>query len=147
MIHHFVFDTVGFINYHYEFFNETNRLSQRVTTDIKKCLSPDYIDYKLIIPSIVFIEVFDTQLTNDEIAVRFKSEIFSMYLDCDDVEIKGLEKEVIEIYNSIDDNIIKLETHDKIILSSAIQMNGKLITNDGKITTYNNAVQVIELVF
>ena len=125
----------------------SERLSKKVISDIEKCLSPDYVDYKLIIPSIVLVEVFEKQLRSDEKAFNFKYNILSRYLDCDDVEIKGLEKEVIEIYNSIDNDIIKLETHDKIILSSAIQMNGKLITNDGKITTYVDATHSVELVF
>lgn len=147
MIHHFVFDTVGFINFHAEFFESENRLSKKIIAEIEKCLSPDFIDYKLIIPSIVFIEVFDTQLLTDNKARRFRQDILTLYLDCEDVEIKGLEKEVMEIYNSIDDNIIKLETHDKIILSSAIQMKGKLITNDGKLKTFVNATKSIEIVF
>lgn len=147
MIHHFVFDTVGFINFHHDFFNEKLHLSQRLIEDVNKCLSPDYIDYKLIIPSIVFVEIFDKQLRTDEKASQFKYEILSKYLSCDDVEIKGIDKEVLEIYYSINNNVIQLETHDKIVLSSAIQMQGKLITNDGKITTYVEATQAVEIVF
>jgi predicted nucleic acid-binding protein len=147
MIHYYVFDTVGFINYHCDFFNEPSRLSRKVISDVEKCLSSDFFEYKLIIPSIVFVEIFEKKLRNDELAAKFKSEILTMYLDADDVEIKGLEKEVIEVYNNIDNNIIKLETHDKIIIASAIQMKGKLISNDGKLTTYANATQSVELVF
>ncbi|MDB5132390.1 MAG: hypothetical protein JWR02_2139 [Mucilaginibacter sp.] len=147
MTHHFVFDTVGFINFHFEFFNEKSKLSKRVIADIEKCLSSDYINYKLIIPSIVIVEIFEKQLNSEEKASRFKYEIMSQYFDSEDVEIKGLEKEVLEIYKNINDEIIQLETHDKIILASAIQMEGKLITNDTKIATYVNATEVVELVF
>ena len=147
MVHHFVFDTVGFINYHHDFFNEKSSLSANVIDDIEKCFSPDFINYKLIIPSIVFVEIFDKQLGNDEKAAKFKYEILSKYLYCDDVEIKALDKEVLEIYYGINDNVIQLETHDKIILSSTIQMKGKLISNDGKIKTYVDATNVVELVF
>jgi len=147
MTHLFVFDTVGFINYHYDFFGEKSRLSSQIIKDIEKCLSPDFIDYKLIIPSIVFVEIFDKQLNSDEKAFMFKYEILSRYLNSDDVEIKGLDKEVLQIYHNIHNNVIQLETHDKIILSSAIQMQGKLITNDGKIKTYIDATNAVELVF
>jgi hypothetical protein len=147
MVHHFVFDTVGFINYHNDFFNEKSSLSARVINDIQKCMSPDFINYKLIIPSIVFVEIFDKQLDSDEKAAKFKYEILSQYLNCEDVEIKALDQEVLEIYYSINDNIIQLETHDKIILSSSIQMQGKLITNDSKIKTYVEATNAVELVF
>ena len=147
MTHHFVFDTVGFINYHFDFFQQSSSLSQKTIKDIEKCFSSDFIDYKLIVPSIVFIEIFDKQLNSDERAAQFKYEILSKYLNCEDVEIKGIDKEVLEIYQNINNKIVLLETHDKIILSSAIQMQGKLITNDGKIKTYINATNEIDLVF
>jgi hypothetical protein len=147
MIHHFVFDTVAFINYHCDFFNEKSILSARVIEDVKKCLSPDFVDHKLIIPSIVFVEIFDKQLRSDEKAAKFKYEILSQYLNCDDVEIKNLDREILEIYYNLNNNIIQLETHDKIVLSSAIQMEAKLITNDRKIKTYIEETKQIELVF
>lgn len=147
MTHLFVFDTVSFINYHFDFFNEKLKLSKNVVDDIKKCLSPDYLDYKLIIPSIVFVEVFDKQLKTDEIASRFHSEILSVFRDSDDVEIKGLDAEILEIFYNIDNDIIKLETHDKLILSSAIQMKAKLITNDEKIKAYIDSTGEVEIVF
>jgi hypothetical protein len=147
MTHLFVFDTVSFINYHCDFFNEKPRLSKSVVDDINKCLSADFLEYKLIIPSIVFVEIFDKQLKTDEKASRFKSEILSVFLGSDDVEIKGLDAEILEIFCNIDNDIIKLETHDKLILSSAIQMKAKLITNDEKIRTYVESTGGVEIVF
>ncbi|MCZ4221938.1 PIN domain-containing protein [Pedobacter rhodius] len=147
MTHLFVFDTVSFINYHFDFFDEKLKLSKNVVDDIKRCLSPDFLDYKLIIPSIVFVEIFDKQLKTDEKASKFKSEILSVFLDSDDVEIKGLDAEILEIFYNIDNDIIKLETHDKLILSSAIQMKAKLITNDEKIKTYIDTTGEVEIVF
>lgn len=147
MIQHFVFDTVSFINYHCDFFNEKSRLSSGTIENLRRCFSADFVNYKLIVPSIIFVEIFDKQLKTDERAARFKSEILSKYLDCEDVEIKNIDKEVLHLYANIDNNIIKLETHDKIILSSAIQMNGKLITNDAKIKEYVEKTNVVELTF
>jgi len=149
MTHLYVFDSVSFINYYNTFFNEQDRLSKRIRQEIDHCLSPDYITHKIILPSIVLVELFQKQLNtkDDEIASQFKYEILSPLLDNEDVEIKGIELDVLKIYSQIDNNIIKLENHDKIILSSAIHVDGVLITNDAKIQTYVEATNVVQLAF
>ena len=143
----YVIDTVTFINYFNLFFIEERILSKRASDIIDKCLSSDYPNFKIIIPSIVLIEVFEKQLKTDERSEEFRFTILKPLLDNLDVEIKGLEKEVLEIFIDIDDSIIRLENHDKLILSSAIQMDAPIITKDGKIQSYLNKSKVIEHFF
>jgi hypothetical protein len=149
MIRRYVFDTVSFINYYSDFFQEEDRLSPRIRREIDRCLSEDYVNHKIIIPSVVFVEIFQKQLnTSDrEIAPRFKYEVFIPLADNDDVEIKGIEKEVLKVYSRIDNSVVKLETHDKIILASAAQVDGILISNDSKIKEYVESTNLVELVF
>ncbi|WP_345952999.1 PIN domain-containing protein [Mucilaginibacter sp. PAMB04168] len=139
----FVIDTVGFINYFNAFFGEKRILSARASNIIDKCLSPDFPNYKLIIPSIVLIEVFEKQLRTDERSEEFKYTILKPLIDNSDVEIKGIEEEVVEVFSRINDYGIKIENHDKIILSSALQMEVPLITKDGKIQSYLNKTKEI----
>jgi len=143
----FVIDTVSFINYFNDFFEEKRMLSKKASEIIDRCLNPDFENYKLIVPSIVLVEIFEKQLRTDEKAEQFKFTILKPLLDNLDVEIKGFEREVLQVFCGIDDSIVKLENHDKIILSSALQMQAPIITKDGEIQKYLNKSQEIEHFF
>lgn len=143
----FVIDTVAFINYFNEFFEERRILSSRVSKIIDRCLSSDFPNFKLIIPSIVLIEIFEKQLKSDEKSEEFKYTILKPLLDNPDVEIKEIENEVIETFTKVDDRELRIENHDKIILSSAIQMNAPIITKDNKIITFLDRTRIIEHMF
>lgn len=141
----FVLDTVGFINYFNEFFNEANRLSPKSREILNSCF--DNLNYnKLIIPSVVFIEIYTKFLKTEEQLLKFYYTIFIILKDNQDVEIKPLEREVISIYNRIDRMNI-LEFHDKIIYASAVQLECPLISNDSKIIDVerieNNLIKIM----
>lgn len=138
----YVIDTVAFINYFNEFFGEEDILSSDVRRIVKKCIGIDYNHYKLIIPSIVFLEVFRKFLKSEERAKQFYYEIFIPLRDADDIEVKPIEKEVISTFSQIDSEV-DLELHDKIIFASALQLQCTLITNDPKILKANKAFQYI----
>lgn len=143
----YVIDTVTFINYFNKFFQETRILSKKASDIIDKCLSSEHSQFKIIIPSIVLIEVFEKQLKTDERSEEFKYTILKPLFDNPDVEIKPLEQEVLQTFVKIDSSIVRLENHDKIILSSAIQMQVPIITNDSKIQSYLKRHKVIEHFF
>jgi hypothetical protein len=140
----FVIDTVAFINYYNVFFEEKRFLSDKVVKILDSCLSRDKPNYKLIIPSIVLLEVFDKQLKSDEKSEEFKYTILKPLMDNDDVEIKSIEPEVVVVLAKINDPDFKLENHDLIVLSSAVQMDAPIITNDRKIISFLNQTRFIK---
>ncbi|HLT65700.1 MAG TPA: hypothetical protein VKZ80_05035 [Flavobacterium sp.] len=144
----YVIDTVGLIAYYNGIFFESEKfLSKKVKSIIDKCLSKDYLGYKLIIPSVVFIEIFEKQLKSEESVAKFKSSVFKPLQDNEFVEIRSLDLEVLQIYFSFNDQIAKLETHDKIIYSTSIMLDSTLISCDEKIIHYNSKTELIEIIF
>ena len=132
----FVIDTVGFITYFNDFFAEESKLSPKTRNIIDNCFDTTNIYCRLSIPSIVFIEIFEKFLRGEEMVKRFRFQIFNAIVTNPKIEIKSIDKEVIEVFASINDNFRKLEYHDKVILSSAMQLNCPLITNDSQIVEY-----------
>ena len=132
----FVLDTVGFINFFRDFFQEEEKLSIKVRQIIELCFDYDHPDYKLSIPGVVFIEIFEKFLKGKETVLQFRYEILSKIENNPDIEVKAIDKEVLKHYSNIDVNILKLEYHDKLITASALQLGSPLITCDSKITEY-----------
>lgn len=135
MENRFVIDTVGFINYNTEFFKEKDELSKQTRNAIDFCLDKYTNTHRLVIPSIVLIEVFRKFLTSTELVNKFYYEVFIDLKENEFVEIKPIENEVLEIFKDLND--FKLENHDRLIFASAIQLNSVLITKDPMIIDYN----------
>ena len=131
-----VIDTVAFINYFREYINnEPIRISRSTSAIISKSLSSEHVNYKLCVPSVVFIEVFDKFLKTEEQSLKFYYNVFVRLKSNPKVEIKGIELGVLAQFFSI---TYDLEQHDKIIYSSAREIDATLITNDPKIIACNN---------
>jgi PIN domain nuclease of toxin-antitoxin system len=144
----YVLDTVGFINFFRDFFEEEEKLSAKAREIIEFCFDYSYPQYKLSIPSVVFIEIFDKFLKGKEVVLKFRYEILSKIENNPDIEIKAIDKEVINSFCLIDDGILKLEYHDKLITASALQLGTTLITCDSKITKYiTKSHNPIKLIF
>ena len=145
----FILDTVAFINYFNFFFNnEEEKLTPSARAIIDLCFDKNRPEYKLSIPNVVFIEVFEKFLKGVETVKKFKYEIMIGIENNEDVEIKPIDKGVLENFILINDNIIKLEYHDKLITASALQLNRPLITCDSKIREYiQKSKNPIELIF
>lgn len=134
----FVIDTVAFINFYNDFFEEERFLSRNTLRIIEDCLNSEKRDYKLIIPSVVLVEIFDKQLKTDEKTAEFKYNILKPLMENEDVEIKSIEPEVLAVISDINDPDYKIENHDLIVLSSAVQMGATLITKDRKVISFLN---------
>jgi rRNA-processing protein FCF1 len=146
MSNRYVIDSVGFINYHNDFFSERDMLSPGVRDIIAKCFNPYIPQYKLIIPSVIFIEVYKKFLRHEERARRFYYEVYQPISESVDIEIKPIEKEVLEIFSSIDADST-LELHDQIVYSTALQLECPLITNDRKIIYANKSSNKLSILF
>jgi PIN domain nuclease of toxin-antitoxin system len=138
----YVIDTVSLINYYNEFFEESDALSKDVRQIIDRCINEADPYFKLIVPSIVFVEIFKKFLKEEERSKRFFYNIYIPLKENDDVEIKGIEREVLNIMTQISIDHA-LELHDKIIYASAIQLECPLISIDQKIVKANRSENLV----
>jgi PIN domain nuclease of toxin-antitoxin system len=138
----YVVDTTSIISYFNNIFGGTAKISRDALRIIEIAFKRDS-DIKLSIPSIVFVEIFDKWFINEEKAAVIRSEIMSLIVERPNIEIKPVEKEVLENFIKINDDFIKFDNHDKIILASSMMLQWPLITSDSKIIRYNNKYKVI----
>ncbi|OFX23510.1 MAG: hypothetical protein A2033_16170 [Bacteroidetes bacterium GWA2_31_9] len=142
IVDRFVIDTVSLINYFNILFDEEEKISKEARRIINSGFDL-YSPIKLIIPSTVFIELHTKFIKDEEFARKIYYEVIFKIKESRDIEIKPLEKEVLEEFIKIDDSIVSLEHNDKLILSAAIQLKCSLITIDPKIISYVNKTKVI----
>jgi PIN domain nuclease of toxin-antitoxin system len=141
MENRYVIDTVAFINYFNIFFNEVDILTPETRRKINLCFDRNLDSHKLVIPSIVFLEIFRKFLINEEKVKMFFYEIYNDLRENSNIEIKAIEKEVLEIFQNLND--FSMENNDKLIYASAVQLKSALITNDPVIISYNNKRKLI----
>lgn len=132
----FVTDTVSLVSYFSKEFQDTRKLSKKARTIIDNALSTYSIKVKLSIPSVVFVEMYDKWFRNEETAERLRYEVFNVITRSPNIEIKPIEKEVLENVLTIGDELDRHDMHDKIILASAIMLNCPIITIDTEIIGY-----------
>jgi PIN domain nuclease of toxin-antitoxin system len=138
----YVVDTTSLISYFNNIFSGPAKISRDALKIIETAFKRDS-DIKLSIPSIVFVEIFDKWFSNEEIAAAIRIEIMTLIAERPNIEIKPVEKEVLENFIKISDDFIKFDNHDKIILASSMMLQWPLITSDSKIIRYNNKYKVI----
>lgn len=138
----YVVDTTSLISYFNNIFGGPAKISRDALKIIETAFKRDS-DIKLSIPSIVFVEIFDKWFINEEIAAAIRIEIMTLIAERPNIEIKPVEKEVLENFIKINDDFIKFDNHDKIILASSMMLQWPLITSDSKIIRYNNKYKVI----
>lgn len=139
----YVIDTSSFIDYFDDVFHRPHRLSLRTRRVINLAFNTQPGEIKLSIPSIVLVEIYEKWLINEEFASKFYYEIYNKIIQSPNIEIKPIEREVLEHLIMIGGNLIGHDIHDKIILSSAMMLKCPLITKDPEIIKYVNDYHVI----
>ena len=91
----FVIDTCALIDYFNNVFGVDRTLSQRACRLIEQALTdaPSYV--KLSIPSVVFIEIFEKWLTNEEFTAKFRYEVFERIVNSPNVEINVMVRRIL----------------------------------------------------
>ncbi len=87
----------------------------------------------------VFVEIYEKWLTSEEQCQQFYYEIFRGITDLQNIEIKTIDKELMETVLEINGTLQNHDMHDKIVLASAIMLNCPLITTDTKLIAYANS--------
>ena len=143
MIKLFVSDTNAFVSYFNTVFNVHPILSAKAE-DIFNCALSSTSDHiKLSIPSIVFVEIYAKWFTSEEFATRFYYEVYYPITNSPNIEIKPIEREVMENLLKIRGSLSHHEINDKLILASAMMLNCPLITTDNEIIKYVDNHKVI----
>ncbi|MFZ2631813.1 MAG: hypothetical protein WA081_00670 [Desulfosalsimonadaceae bacterium] len=88
------------------------------------------------IPSIVFIEIFDKWLTSEEFSKKFYYDVFIQLKESPNIEIRPIDREVLENLIYIGGTLKDHDLHDKLILATAMTLEAPLITIDGAIIKY-----------
>jgi len=135
MVNLFVLDTNAIISYFNRIFNKGSSISESSLQIIEKAFFYEN-EVKISIPSIIFIEIFDKFCLNEELTKKIRYEIYLPIKEKENFEIRELDKEIIEHSLKLDDSIVNLESHDKIVLASALTLSCRLITSDKKIIKY-----------
>lgn len=143
----YVIDTNALISYFSSIFDVPPQVSSKGLSIIHKAFQ-DNSDCLAIIPSVVFVEIFDkwfrdNNITGEEFRAKFISEVIVPIKNSPNIQIRELDKEILESFLSLNDTYIKLENRDRIILATAVVLNSYLITSDRKIKEYVEKYQVI----
>ncbi len=139
----YVLDTTSLISHFKHVFSRPSAISQRAHGLIDVALRPGPQNVQLSIPAVVFLEVFDKWLVDDEFAEKFYYEVMIPILDSPNIEIKPIEREVLENMLTISAELENHEVHDKLILASAMMLQRPLITSDTKVVDFVNKYKVI----
>ena len=145
MAERYVIDTCAIIDYFdYIFGTTSSSLSATGRTIISDALSvnrPFSALPILIIPSIVFLEIFQKWFDNVDLANRIVREVYRLFVERDNIEIRKLDREVVEFVRTIRGSLSNHEINDKIVLATALILKCPLITNDSDIQGYLNQME------
>ena len=136
MIKLYVIDTNSIISYFDDVFEQPKVLSLGAERLIAQALYNSAGIIRLSIPSIVFIEIYEKWFADEEFAQKFFYEVYTLIEQSPNIEIKPIEKEVLENLHCIGGNLSHHDIHDKLIVASAMMLKCPIITTDHEIIKY-----------
>lgn len=139
----YVCDTCAVIHFFGRFFRTECKLSNRALGIIEEALRPIQGGIRLSVPSTVFLEIYDKWLPDEEAVRQCYYEVYLRLRESPNVEIKPIEREVLENVLRMDGLMADHDMHDKIILASAMMLECPLITSDTVIRKYNARARVV----
>lgn len=139
----YVIDTTVLISFFNNIFGCEKKISSRSEKLINSALNYTDSTIRISIPSIVFVELFDKFIKNEEFAKKIFFEILIPIMHSPNIEIKPIDKDVLLCLSLISGALEHHDIHDKLILASAISLECQLITIDPKIIEYINLTKII----
>lgn len=135
-----VVDTTAIISYFSSIFNRKTQLSRRALNIMRDAFEQED-KVIMIIPSVVFIEIFDkwflgSTYADEEFRAKLLAEVIYPIYSVTNIEMREIDDEVVEEFLSLYDKDMKLEQHDRLILASAIVLDACLITSDGELISF-----------
>ena len=141
----YVLDTYAVVSYYSNVFDGSGQLSQYASSLIHNVIEQYNDDLRLIIPSIVFIELMKfcrTQEKNAEIYF----EVYKKISENDLIMIHSIEPEILENIIILDGVLASHDMHDKIIVATGLMFECPIITRDSIITDYSYKTRKIEVI-
>jgi PIN domain nuclease of toxin-antitoxin system len=138
----YVIDTNCLIAFYQNVFRNANNyngspeLSTKTKTIISQAIISQASDVRLSIPSVVFIEIFEKWLNSEEFSRKFFYDVFTPLKLSPNIEIRPIDREVLENLIRIGGNLENHDLHDKLILATAMSLESPLITTDSAIIKY-----------
>ncbi len=145
----YVIDTNSLIAFYHDVFKDapayqgSPELSLRARGVINQAITSQMTGIRLSIPSVVFIEIYEKWLRTEEFSRKFYYEVFSPLKRSPNVEVRPIDREVLENLIHIGGNLKNHDLHDKIILASAITLEALLITTATYVINYVRERDVI----
>ena len=136
MTKRYVIDTNSIISYFSDVFGQPKVLSSKAERLIAQAICNSSSIVRLSIPSIVFVEIYEKWFINEEFTQKFFYEVYTPIEQSPNIEIKPIEREVLENLNLIGGNLSRHEINDKLIVASAMMLNCPIITTDSEIMKY-----------
>ncbi|MBF0578113.1 PIN domain-containing protein [Dysgonomonas sp. GY617] len=143
MSQRYIIDTTTLMSYFASTFEIQSQISSTALNIINEAIEEG--TNILLIPSIVFIEIFSKQFITEEKASQIRYEVYEKIKSCENISIEPIDKEVLECFLDIVD-IEKghnFDNHDKIIFATAIKYDSFLITSDKRLIRYNRRKKLI----
>ncbi len=138
----YVIDTNAVICFFEDVFRHSSKytspptLSNRVKRIIAEALFSGETDIRLSIPTIVFIEIYEKWLISKEFSRRFFYDVFMPITRSQNIEIRPIDREVLENLLQIGGILEGHDLHDRLILASAMALEAPLITTDREVIKY-----------
>lgn len=137
MIERYVIDTNSLIFSNAQIFDQDlQHLSEASINIIRNAMFDLNSHYRITIPSVVFTEIHKLFFHSEEFIKKFFYEIFKPITDSAFLEIREIDKEVLEWTIKIESILSDHEINDKIIVASAIALESPLITTDTEIQDF-----------
>lgn len=138
----YIIDTTSLISYFHNIFEVHCAISQGSIDIIEKGFNGEL---KLIIPSIVFVEIFYKWYLTQEMIEKIRREVFFNITEHEKIHICPIEIEILQnvaLITGIKSDI-KFDNHDKQVLATAMMYKCPLITSDKKIARFVKKYNVI----
>ena len=142
----YVTDTNGVIRFFHQVFDSPDRLSTNTYRIMEQAFKSYVTDVRLSIPSVVLVEIFEKWFESEVFAKKFFYEVYLKIENSPNIEIKPIDREVMEVLLQIRGNLDSHDLHDKIILASAMMLECPLITTDTKIINYLSQNQLVSTI-
>ena len=142
----YIIDTTALMSYFADVFEIESKISKEALAIIEEAIENN--KNIILIPSIVFIEIFSKQFTSLERASQIRYAVYEKIKACENISIESIDQEVLECFIQITDIEANhnFDNHDKIIFATAIKYQAPLVTSDLRLIRYNKKKKLIPYV-
>lgn len=119
----YILDTCSFYSYclkYLSIFTDKNlSLSESALMELYMAFNNNDGNIKIVIPNIIFIEIFDHYFNDEEFVNKFKYEVYTKIIANDNdskIAIIDIDEEVFENLSYCYIDRVKIDLHDKLII-------------------------------